>query len=128
LLGACVPEANFFPVLEAMFGAQNEYLQKMEQAGQPFQASLQGKQPGEIATAWAEQMGLIDFVKQRGLPEAQARACLTDAAKIDALVKVTDEGAKSGKVTGTPTFLLNGERVEAATWEQLEPALKAAGA
>ena len=73
-------------------------------------------------------MGLIDFVKQRGLPEPQARACLGDTAKIDALVKLTDDGAKSGKVTGTPTFLLNGERVEAVGWEQLEPALKAAGA
>ena len=128
LLGTCVPAQTFVPVLEAMYQNQQAYLEKLEKAGEPFQRGLQGKPPTEIASAWAQQMGLIDFVKQRGLPETQARACLADNARIDALVKVTEAGSASGKVTGTPTFLLNGERVEAATWEQLEPALKAAGA
>lgn len=128
LLGRCAGTEPFFPILEQMFQNQDAYLQKQMQATPAFQEGLQGKAPGQIATAWAEQLGLIDFVKQRGVPEAQARACLVDAAAIDALVKITDEGAASGKVTGTPTFLINGERAEAAGWGQLEPLLKAAGA
>jgi protein-disulfide isomerase len=128
LLGGCAGAEPFFPILEQMFQNQEAYLQKQMAATPAFQASLQGKAPGQIATAWAEQLGLIDFVKQRGVPEAQARACLADTAAIDALVKITDEGAASGKVTGTPSFLINGERAEATGWSQLEPLLKAAGA
>lgn len=128
LLGTCAGTGPFFPILEQMFQGQLAYLDKLQTAPPTFQASLQGKSPGQIATAFAEQMGLIDFVKQRGVPEAQARACLVDPARIDALVKMTDEGSSSGKVTGTPTFLINGERAEAAGWDALEPLLKAAGA
>ncbi len=129
LVGTCAGEGPFFPLLEQMFATQPDYLKKLEQSTPAFQASLQGKEPGVIATAWAEQMGLIDFAKQRGVPEPTLRACLTDKARIDALVKVTDTASSSGKVGGTPTFWINGDVVEgAAGWTQLEPALKAAGA
>lgn len=129
LLGVCAGDGPFFPILEGMFGAQPAYLKRLEETPPAFQQSLQGKEPGAIATAWAEQMQLIDFVKQRGIPEQKARACLTDKAAIDALVKLTDDASSSGKVNGTPTFMINGDVVEgAAGWGQLEPALKAAGA
>jgi protein-disulfide isomerase len=31
-------------------------------------------------------------------------------------------------VNGTPSFFINGKKVDAGSWEQLEPLLKAAGA
>ena len=81
-----------------------------------------------FATKFAEQTGMIDFVKQRGIPEAQARACLNDTAKLEALAKLSDAAQASGKVTGTPTFLINDVRADAVSWGQLEPLLKRAGA
>ncbi len=73
-------------------------------------------------------MGLIEFVKQRGIPEAKARACLNDQAKLEAAAKLSDDASASGKVTGTPTFILNDQKVDAVSWSQLEPILKGAGA
>ena len=127
LLGRCVGTTAFFPVLEQMFAAQSTILPKMEDA-QAFQATLQGKPPEVFSTAWAEKLGYIDFVKQRGLPEAKARACLTDKAEIDKMVKNMDLGTQMG-VSGTPSFFLNGNQLQGAiSWEQVEQQLKAAGA
>lgn len=127
LLGRCAGTQPFFPLLEDMFKAQPQVLPKMEDAGQ-FQQSIQNEEPGKMFTAWAEKLGFIDFVKQRGIPEAQARACLTDKKQIEALTKFMDAGTEKG-VTGTPTFFLNGQKLDnQISWPQIEAALKNAGA
>ncbi len=127
LLGRCGGPGVFFPILEQMYHSQQSYLEKLENSAE-LQTRLQGQPPERMTVAWAEQMGLIDFVKQRGIPEAKARACLADKAAIDTMAKRMDEWSSAGQVTGTPTFLINGERVDASSWAQLEPALRAAGA
>lgn len=126
LLGRCVPDSAYFPLLQQFFDNQPSITVHMEDAG-PFQAQLAGKSAPEIALAWAERMDLITFVKQRGLPEAQARACLGDAKQFDALLKLTDAASQRG-VTGTPTFFINDTIVaNVNSWDGLEPAIKRAG-
>jgi len=128
LLGRCAGTEPFFPLLEQMFAAQATILPKMEAAG-AFQQTLQGKPPAEVFTAWAEKLGYIDFVKQRGIPEAKARACLNDQTQIEALAAMTEKATTDQKVSGTPTFFLNGKMLEGTvTWPQVEQALKSAGA
>lgn len=130
-LGRCIGAETFFPVLEQMYMNQIAYLEPMEagMSDQAFQASLTGKPAAVIATAWAEKMGLIDFFKQRGLPEAAARACLNDTKALEKLAKITNDASASGLVTGTPTFILNDKKLEnVVSWAALEPALKSAGA
>lgn len=75
-----------------------------------------------------ELTGLIDFFAARGLSADQSRSCLADTAKIEAIANASDDQAKEFSVTGTPTFFLNGNRVEGISWEQIEPALQRAGA
>ncbi len=129
LLGQCGGTGPFFPVLEQMYQNQAAYLDKLQQTPPAVQARLQGMAPAQAITALAEQMALIEFVKQRGVPEAKARACLADAAQIDGLTKQTQDATASGAVTGPPTFLLNGKKLEnTVSWAQVEQALKAAGA
>lgn len=76
----------------------------------------------------AEVGGLIDFFAARGVSMDQARACLADADKIDAMVKLAGEKSQEAGVTGTPTFTLNGTTLEERSWGQLEPVLQRAGA
>lgn len=126
LLGQCVPADAFFPMLDQMMTNQSTLLANVEAAGRAAQA-VQGD-PAKVATVFAEQLGYLDFVKQRGIPEAQARACLTDKAKLEALARNTDAANKEFGVGGTPTFVLNGKKIEnVADWASLEPVLKAAG-
>ena len=76
----------------------------------------------------AEVTGLLDFFAARGLSAEQARTCLSDPARIDALVKGSEAEARKFEVTGTPTFVLNGKKLDVNTWEALEPLLQRAGA
>ncbi|MEO0872494.1 MAG: thioredoxin domain-containing protein [Pseudomonadota bacterium] len=75
-----------------------------------------------------EVTGLVEFFAARGLSADQARTCLADADKIDALVKGSSEVAEEVGVAGTPTFTLNGSKVDAISWRELEPILQRAGA
>ena len=102
VLGHCTTEATFFPMLEQMYQGQMAVLEKLEATPPEFQAAQQGKQPGAIATAWAERLGYIDFFKQRGVPEAKARACLADPKLIDSVVKLTDAAASVGPEVPEP--------------------------
>lgn len=129
LLGTCVPAATFFPLLEAMYANQQSFNDKLIAAPAAVQDRLKTAKPVEAVNILADTMGLVDFVKQRGLPEAKARACLADMGQIDRLTKQTQDRTSDGTVTGTPTFLINGKVAPGViTWGQLEPALKAAGA
>ncbi len=128
LLGNCTDVAAFFPILEQMYQAQEGFNTKLQSMPPAVQQQLQGAKPVDAIRMMAEQMGLIDFAKQRGIPEAKARACLADMTQIDRWTKQTQDKSADGTVTGTPTLILNGKKAEAVTWGQLEPLLKAAGA
>ena len=128
-LGRCVSESAFFPILEQTYINQQQFEEKLAspQAQALFQ-QLQGKSPTEVASTWAEFLGYIDFVQQRGVTAQAAKACLSNADNVQAVVDMAQKGSEMG-VTGTPSFFLNGEQLEnTITWEQLEPKLKAAGA
>ena len=115
-------------MLEQMFVDQDQFLSKLESVPQDFQQRLQSMTPAQQAAAWVEHLGYLDFVKQRGLTEAQARQCLADTKGIEDLAKVSEVAMRDKQVTGTPTFFLNGEKIDGASWPQVEQALKAAGA
>lgn len=131
LLGRCAGAAPFFPILEQMYIDQPKFLDAQMAAAndQAFLRSTATATPAQIATAWADRMGYVEFVKQRGVTEAQARACLTDEKAIEALTRMTQDASEKRDVTGTPTFFLNGKKLEnVVTWSAVEGALKNAGA
>lgn len=126
LLGRCNGPATFFPLLEAMYADQAATLDRLQATPPEFQTRIQSLPPQQQVGEWAQQAGYIDFVKQRGVPEAKARQCLADMPTVEKLVGVTE---KATEVQGTPTFIINGKKAEGAvSWSQLEAALKQAGA
>jgi protein-disulfide isomerase len=131
LLNQCVPDENFFPVLDKFFENQDKFLERTEalvKNNPQLVQQLQQMAAPQAAVAFADQLGMVDFMKQLGVPEAKSRACLADQKKIEAIAKVNADGATVYGVTGTPSFFINGNKVEAGSWEQLEPLLKRAGA
>jgi protein-disulfide isomerase len=128
LLNQCVAPARFFPVLDAMFANQQAFdgpLHKLMDS-QPKQVEAwQNLPPAQAATKFAEALGMLPFMKARGLPEAQARRCLANPVLIKSVADTYAGGAKAG-VQGTPSFFVNGRRVRAYSWDQLQPELRAA--
>lgn len=97
----------------------------------PRQAEIEAAGSLPIETrfvALGEATGLIDFVAARGLSADEARACLGDAQAMEAMVDRVTTASQEANIQGTPTFLLNGNKIEGITWADVEPALQNAGA
>jgi protein-disulfide isomerase len=128
LLGHCVEPAAFFPMLDQMMAAQPQLLADEQAIGKQLQ-SMQNATPQQIATALGEKLGYLDFVKQRGVPEAKARACLADQKGYDLIATRKDAADQQYNISGTPTFIVNGTVArDVSDWTALQPVLKAAGA
>lgn len=77
-----------------------------------------------VDALWKAQPALIDSGDTRGwllagaaaggLTEAQAQACLSDQAAIDALTERAEANAREYDVQGTPTFVVDGRKLEGA--------------
>ncbi len=79
--------------------------------------------------AMAQIGGFYDFFASRGISADQAKACLADVPALEALAKQTDTYANRDGVNGTPTFALNGNKLDGVnSWASLEPVLQRAGA
>lgn len=128
LLGQCAGPEPFFPILEQTYAAQPGFNDKLQALTPAQQQQLQAAKPTDAMRLLAQQMGLIDFMKQRGLPESRINQCLADTALIDKLTKQTQDRGADGTVSGTPTVLVNGKKVDGISWADVEKALKAAGA
>jgi protein-disulfide isomerase len=104
-IARCAGEARFFDVIDDLFAHQDEIV---ESARNP----------------WRLQKQLRDVGARHGLSADQVGTCIDDKA----IAALTLQGAKDAPafITGTPTFLIGGEKVEAPDLEGLTAALDAA--
>ncbi|HWU96836.1 MAG TPA: thioredoxin domain-containing protein, partial [Sphingomonas sp.] len=131
LVNQCVAPARFFPVLDAIYANQKAFDDRLHKLvdGQPKQVEAWQKlPPGQTATRFAEAMGLIPFMKAQGVPEAKTRQCLADPKLIGRIARTNADAVNVYRVDSTPTFIVNGRKVSAYTWERLLPELWANGA
>lgn len=126
ILARCTGPRGFFPTSAAIFAAQPTWLRK----GMEFQdanATRVNLYPRLAQLrAYADGAGLTDLVKARGLSGAAIDACFADAAEVDRILAMT--ASVPPEVDSTPSFYINGKFVPHVGWEQLEPALRTAGA
>ena len=127
MLAQCGGPQPFFGLIEAMYASQNEWIGKLAALPPAEQQALQALPPAQQFPAAAQKAGLVDFVAARGVSRDAANKCLSDAQLPDQLLKIRDRAGTEFQVTGTPTFVINGETVpKTASWGALEPALRAA--
>ncbi len=129
LLGRCVPNRAFFPVLEAMMANQRPLIGRPDEIPQDKQEALQKMSPNAVAAYLGKFYGYTDFLVKAGLPVARAKACLADRKALDAITAQAAAGNEAYGVSGTPTFIVNGVVADKVLdWAGLEPVLRAAGA
>jgi protein-disulfide isomerase len=129
LLARCNGAGPFFAISEQMYDTQNDWLGKSSTISEADQKAWQAMTPSQVAVQMADKLGLVDFVKARGVGADKAAACLADKAGMDELEKIAKGATDQYQISGTPTFIINGQVVpDTTTWDLLEPALKAAGA
>ncbi len=127
LLAACQGPQAFFTLLDQVYAAQSDWVMPFQSISPEAQNGLAKLPQSQQFLGLARAGNLDAFFRARGLPAAKAEACLTDAAAIQKLVDVRERGIKADNVEGTPTFLINGKKVETApSWAAIEPEIKKA--
>ena len=104
LIARCAGKDKYFSVLDTIFRGQEHMYQT-----------------GDIKGALAHAASLA------GMSEGQMEACLTNEAAGDALSARVERYAKEDGINMTPTFVINGKKMEtAATLANLDAAIAAA--
>lgn len=127
LLMYCRGAGPFFTLTEQLYAQQDAMMNKFIAVPAAEQQRVSALPPIQNFKAQAEEGGLYGFFGARGLPRAQAEACLSNQKAIDQLTvwqnKIQEDGVNS-----TPTFMINGTMWETPNptgeiWPQLDAAL-----
>jgi len=126
LAARCQGAGPFFRIVDDVFKSQGDWLQRAQDNQAQFQ-QLQGRSQVDQLTGILGIIGMDGFFRARGLPAAKLQQCMQDKTQLDAITRIRNEAVSKYNLTGTPTFVINGETVpETSTWQALEPKLKAA--
>ena len=89
MLARCTGQAHYFPVVEAIYRAQPEIFSSND--------------PKSI---------FVRIARANGLDEKQMDACITDKANVDALNARMKYATDVAKIDSTPTFILDGTKLD----------------
>ena len=128
LIARCNGAKSFFPLMRAIYKDQSVWVGKIQAVPQAQLEGLQNLPPSQQFVQAAKFAGFPEWAAARGVPVAKSNQCLSNENSINQLVQMTGDATNQyPNFPGTPTFVINGKMVEnTATWELLEPKLKAA--
>lgn len=131
LLTRCSGTRNFFAMAELVYARQPEWEEKIQKGiaalNDAQKAEMDKMTDSQRIMRFAELGGLQQLGTAFGVTPARARQCLSDPKALQQLLEMTQAANKAG-VDHTPTFFIDGKMTDAATWEQLEPLIRKAGA
>lgn len=123
----CAGPDRFFPLADATFLEHEAFIEGASKAQSGIEAAMK-LPPAERFVALAKGWGIDQFYQQRGVPAATIQQCLSKVENIEAIEKATNEGVEKYQITGTPTFVVNGQVVEGvASWGPLRDRLRTMG-
>jgi protein-disulfide isomerase len=126
LLARCGGPATFFPRAAYVYATQPQWQQKLMNISDADQAIIDAMSDSQKIVRYAQLGGMVQMAARMGMSPVQARACLTNGAELNRLLAMA-QAANDAGISRTPTFFLNGQKVDAATWEELEPLIRRAG-
>lgn len=127
LAARCAPPATYFRLVDGLYEQQAVWEQAVIGRGEPELARIGALPQADAFMAYIDAAGLGSFFASRGLPRAKLAQCVADKGQMDVLSKIAKDAVDKHGLTGTPSFLLNGDtQKDVFSWAALEPKLKAA--
>lgn len=127
-LTRCGPPETYFAQTDKVLANQKDFFDKAQTAGKAAQDAAFAAEPAKRGPAIGALTGLTAFFAANGLAQDRANQCLADTAKAETLVALINKQSDAFEIAGTPTFLVNGKKVEGNTWAAIKPLLEKAGA
>lgn len=126
LMASCGGPATYFGQTEQVFANQKTIFGSLEGKEAQMQAAMKASDAQRF-TAIAEVAGLPQFFAARGISATQAKTCLANTKLAEQMAKNTSEQGAQFQIEGTPTFLVNGEKIGTSTWEELKARIEGMG-
>jgi protein-disulfide isomerase len=123
MLADCQPLPAFFRTVEQIYDQQTDIMNQLDQTEEQ---QIQSLPPEQQLAPLARAMDLDSFFARRGMPETRFTQCLGNLQAAQRLAEAANHAFTEEGVRGTPTFFINGEVQEAASWAELEPRLRTA--
>jgi protein-disulfide isomerase len=126
LVARCAGPRGFFPVIDALYATQDQWVGRITGLAPAQQDQLQALPDTQKFARMASIAGFQQVAARASLTPQRTNACLADPAGLKRLVQMVQAGNALG-VQGTPTFLVNGAKVHAHNWPELLAAIRKAG-
>ena len=126
LVARCGGPKRFFPATERIFTEQPKWIARIQSTAPARMAAAKALPADKQIAAMADIAGLKALGVASGIPAARVDQCLADKAAAERLMAFARKAGAEQGVKGTPTFFLNGKKVEANHWSDLEPLIKKA--
>jgi protein-disulfide isomerase len=128
LLAQCAGPQTFFPLVEQIYTNFDAMNAPMQDQAVMARAEAASRLPAnQRLVGLSNALQYTDFFAARGISTDQANACLTNDAAAEKVANQGQQWAAEG-INSTPTLVINGRKIDGATWAELEPALQQAGA
>ena len=124
----CGSPQSFFALVEQTFANQHAVIENWTNAGEAKVTEAANQPADKRYQAIAEVAGLDEFYAARGISTEQSRECLAHSATAEELVKATSSQSEEYDITGTPSFLIDGQKVEMNPWSEIKARLENLGA
>lgn len=123
LLAYCMPPAAFFATQDGIYDTQQQWIENFQKDAAQME-KLQSA-PQDLQLAGVIKVTQLDnFFKLRGLPPSKQQQCLADKPMMEKLAAIRSDAVKTYRLTGTPTFAINGVTQENVfDWKGLQPKL-----
>lgn len=127
MLAMCEGPSRFFFWTDQFYSAYDAWVTPFTKLTDADVEPLKSLPPEQQVGGLARAGKMHDFAKTRGLPGAKFDACFTNQTMVNSLEARQKAAISQFDVQGTPTFVLNGKKVDGVTtWEQLQPKIEAA--
>ena len=127
MLARCGAPESFHPLVSQAWANFESIIQTAQANGEQLNAAIQAPAEQRYQRI-AEAAGLLDFFAARGISRDQAMQCLADTDRATEIANNSQTQSDELGVTGTPSFFINGNRIDGTSWAVVEPALQQAGA
>lgn len=128
LLATCGPVEAVIPLADQFWAFQKAMFDNLKASGDAQIQAAASLPPEQRFAAIAKLGGMDTFFTTRGISADQGKVCLADTKKATAFANATNKASTEMGVTGTPSFFINGTKLDAGTWPGVKTALMAAGA
>lgn len=124
LVARCGPTDKFFGNHTALMLAQPEWFATGRALSQAQRNRWNSGSIAQRMQAIGRDLGLHDLMQSRGYEPSEIDRCLADSQEMEAVFQRSQADAERYGITGTPSFIVNGEQLEGVhSWTGLNKSL-----